>query len=306
MDNTLQISVVICTYNRDQFINKCLECLAQQTLSKKCYEVILVDNNSTDSTASIAQSFIASHPQLNIRYVFETNKGLSFARNRGIAEAHNNIITYIDDDAEATPVFLETILNFLKQHHDVVGVGGKVIPLYSESKEPKWMNKYLNGFVAKVDLGNKILLYDKKMKYPAGCNMTYRKEILQKAGGFNNKLTFRSDDKYIFFEVKKISSTIYYLPDATVYHNIDADRLTFENFKKLFLKTGNEEKVRILSEGSSFDLLKKFFELVLKLLATTVLYFKFLLKEEEIKGRYVFLAHWFTLVGFVKKKIFVR
>ena len=200
MDNTLQISVVICTYNRDQFINKCLECLAQQTLSKECYEVILVDNNSTDSTASIAQSFIASHPQLNSRYVFETNKGLSFARNRGIAEAHSNIITYIDDDAEATPVFLEIILNFLKQHHDVVGVGGKVIPLYSESKEPKWMNKYLNGFVAKVDLGNKILLYDKKMKYPAGCNMTYRKEILQKAGGFNNKLTFRSDDKYIFLK----------------------------------------------------------------------------------------------------------
>ena len=306
MDSTPQISVVVCTYNRDQFIKKCLECLAQQTLSKEFYEVIVVDNRSTDATATIVKSFIAFHPELNIRYVFETNKGLSFARNRGIAEAQSSIITYIDDDAETTPFFLESILNFLKQHPDIVGVGGKVIPLYSESKEPKWMNKYLNGFVAKVDLGEEVLRYNKKMKYPAGCNMTYRKEILQKAGGFNNKLTFRSDDKYIFFEVKKMSSNIWYLPQAIVYHNIDAERLTFESFKKLFLKTGNEEKVRILSEGTSFDLIGKFFELLLKLAITVILYCWFLLKRREIKGRYVFLAHWFTLVGFVKKNIFVR
>lgn len=306
MDNIPQISVVVCTYNRDQFIKKCLDCLAHQTLSKAFYEMIIVDNRSTDDTATIVKSFIASHPELNIRYVFETNKGLSFARNRGIAEAQSNIISYIDDDAEATPGFLESILDFLKQHHDVVGVGGKVIPLYSESKEPKWMNKYLNGFVAKVDLGEEVLHYNKKIKYPAGCNMTYRKEILQKAGGFNNKLTFRSDDKYIFFEVKKISGNIYYLPEAIVYHNIDAERLTFENFKKLFLKTGNEEKVRILSEGFKIELVKKFFELLIKLGAAVILYCKFLFQRKEIKGRYIFLAHWFTLVGFVKKKIFVR
>ncbi len=144
------------------------------------------------------------------------------------------------------------------------------------------------------------------MKYPAGCNMTYRKEILQRAGGFNNKLTFRSDDKYIFYQVSKISSNIYYLPKAMVYHNIDQHRLTFENFKRLYLKTGNEEKIRIRSEGSFIGLAAKFFELILKTGASLMLYLKFLFKGKEIKGRYVFFSQWFTLSGFLKKNVFVR
>jgi hypothetical protein len=84
--------------------------------------------------------------------------------------------------------------------------------------------------------------FDSKMKYPTGCNMTYTKEILKKAGGFNNELTFRSDDKYIFHQVTRFSDQIYYVPGAMLYHNIDNDRLSFANFKKLFLKSGNEEK----------------------------------------------------------------
>ena len=71
----------------------------------------------------------------------EPNKGLSFARNRGIREARAPIITYIDDDAEVTTGFLESIVNFMKADKTIVGIGGKVIPKYSESKEPEWMSK---------------------------------------------------------------------------------------------------------------------------------------------------------------------
>ncbi len=306
MNEVPQISAVICTYNRDKFIGKSLECLAQQSLGKALYEIIIVDNNSTDNTASIANSFIASHPEMNVRYVFENNKGLSFARNRGMQEAQGEILTYVDDDAEAVPHFLESIYHFLKEKPEVAGIGGKVTPVYPDGSEPSWMNKYLAGFVGRVDFGTEHLPFDKKMKYPAGCNMTYRKEILQRAGGFNNKLTFRSDDKYIFYQVSKISSNIYYLPKAMVYHNIDQHRLTFENFKRLYLKTGNEEKIRIRSEGSFIGLAAKFFELILKTGASLMLYLKFLFKGKEIKGRYVFFSQWFTLSGFLKKNVFVR
>src|SRR6187551_33999 len=184
------ISVIICTYNRDKFIGEALNCLAKQTLPTGNFEIIVVDNRSTDNTASIAKKFIADHPELQARYVMEPNKGLSFARNRGIQEARASIVTYIDDDAEVTPHFLESIVSFLQANSSVVGVGGKVIPKYSESGEPKWISKYLKG-----------------------CNMTYTKEILQKAGGFNNELTFRSDDKYIFHQVTKISDNVYYVPE---------------------------------------------------------------------------------------------
>lgn len=300
------ISVVICTYNRDKFIGEALNCLAKQTLSPDEFEIIIVDNNSTDHTASIAKNFIAAHPELNARYVLEPNKGLSFARNRGLQEAKAPIITYIDDDAEAEPAFLESILHFMQADKSIVGIGGKVIPKYSESKEPEWMSKYLNGFVGRMDYGDKPKRFDNTMKYPAGCNMTYTKEILTQAGGFNNQLTFRSDDKYIFFQVTKLSDKIYYLPDAMLYHNIDNDRLSFPNFKKLFLKSGNEEKIRVRSEKGTPAIVKKFFELIFKTGASAALYMLYMLKGQEIKGRFIFFSQWFTLKGFLRKQVFVR
>lgn len=306
MPNHPDISVVVCTYNRDKFIGRSLECLANQTLDKEYYEIIVIDNNSTDQTASIVMTFINDHAGLNIRYVFEEKKGLSFARNRGISESNGIIITFIDDDAEAVQGFLETVYKFLKDRPDISGVGGKVKPVYPGGIEPSWMNRYLNGFVGKVDHGDMPVLYTEKMKYPAGCNMSYRKEILVKAGGFNNKLTFRSDDKDIFYRVREISGKVYYLPQAEVHHNIDAHRLTHESFRKLYLKTGNEEKVRIRSEGSTMGLLQKFFELVFKLGASLILYLKFLFQGNEIKGRYIVISQWFTLKGFLQKEVFVR
>lgn len=300
------ISVVICTYNRDKFIGEALNCLARQTLPADAFEIIVVDNNSTDNTAKITKDFIASHPQLNARYVYEPEKGLSFARNRGIQEAQAPIITYIDDDAEATPGFLENIANFMHVDKTIVGIGGKVIPKYSESHEPNWMSKYLNGFVGSMDYGPLPKRFDNTMKYPAGCNMTYTKEILKQAGGFNNQLTFRSDDKYIYYQVTKLSDNIYYLPDAMLYHNIDTDRLSFSNFKKLFLKSGNEEKIRVHSEKGEPAVVKKFFELIFKTGASIALYILYALKGQEIKGRYIFFSQWFTLKGFLQKRVFVR
>src|SRR5688572_2133831 len=300
------ISVVICTYNRDKFIGEALNCLSNQSLSPQRFEMIVVDNKSTDNTASIVRKFIADHPELQVRYVMEPNKGLSFARNRGILEARASIITYIDDDAEVTSRFLESIVHFMKADNTIVGVGGKVIPKYSESREPEWMSKYLNGFVGRMDFGDHPKLFDKSMKYPTGCNMTYTKEILQKAGGFNNELTFRSDDKYIFYKVTALSDNVYYLPGAMLYHNIDNDRLSFPNFRKLFLKSGNEEKIRVRSEKGVFAVLKKLFELVFKTCAATILYLLYTLKGQELKGRYIFFSQWFTLSGFFKKTVFVR
>ncbi len=91
-----------------------------------------------------------------------------------------------------------------------------------------------------------------------------------------------------------------------VYHNIDKHRLTFENFKRLYLKTGNEEKIRIRSKGNLFGLIVKFFELVFKTGASFLLYLKFLLQGNEIKGRYVVFSQWFSLSGFLQKNVFVR
>jgi len=300
------LSIVICTYNRQKFIGECLACLSHQTLAVHQWEAIIIDNNSTDNTAGIVKSFIETNPQLPVRYVFEDRKGLSFARNRGITEAKANIITFIDDDAEAVRGFASIILDFMSEHPEASGVGGRVLPKYSETSEPAWMNKYLAGFIGKVDHGEPARIFNAAMKYPIGCNMTYRKNYLIEAGGFNNELTFRGDDKHIFYAVSKINSKIFYLPQALVYHNIDASRLQFSNFKKLFLKTGNEERIRIKAEPGSLALIKKIFEYIAKYCFSLFLWLIFALKGQEIKGRYTMYSQWFTLKGFLKQSVFVR
>ena len=92
---TPYLSVVICTYNRDRFIVACLQSLAVQTLPDKKFEVIVVNNNCTDNTESLVQDFLQRHPERPFRMVFEANKGLSHARNRGIAEAEGEVILYL-------------------------------------------------------------------------------------------------------------------------------------------------------------------------------------------------------------------
>jgi GT2 family glycosyltransferase len=136
--------------------------------------------------------------------------------------------------------------------------------------------------------------------------MTYTASVLKEVGGFNNQLTFRSDDKHIYYVVSKVSTEVYYVPEATVYHNIDKARLQFDSFRKLFLKTGNEEKIRVRLEEGRMGWWKKLAEFTVKVGASLLLYLLYALKGQGIKGRHIFWSQWFTLKGFLQKDVFVR
>ena len=301
-----RISVIISTYNRQRFIITCLECLAAQTLSKGHYEVVVVDNHCTDDTATLVQQFLAQHPQLPFRYVFEAQKGVSFGRDRGIHEAQGDILVYLDDDAEASPNLLESYLQFFDQYPTAAGAGGRILPKYSEAPEPVWMSKWLNGYVAKVDLGGDTRIFEGRMKYPIGCNMAYRKALLQQIGGFNTQLTFRGDDKYIYLAIKAINPNIYYLPGALAHHNIPEKRLNISYLRTLYLKTGNEEKLRVRLKDGPAAVWLKGLEFVLKFTISLGIWLWYALSGRALQGRYVMLSQWYTLQGFFSKQVFVR
>lgn len=295
----LDISLVICTFNRQKFIPSALQSLLTQTLSTKQFEVVIVNNNSTDNTEAIVRQFITKHPSLNFTYVVETTKGLSAARNRGIKEAKSPLITFMDDDGEATPDFLEKVLSYMQENEHVAGVGGKVLPIY-ESKEPKWLNPWLGGMLTIIDYGEKEFTFTGH-KYPAGCNMTYRKSLLDSVGGFNEALLWRVDDKYIFYEIQNVNKEIIYLPEAVVYHNIDAYRVTDENFIKLSSALGRDEARRIKAKSKSIFLFPlKVLEYTLKLGASFVIFMMYLLKGQVSKGGYTILFRWYALAGLFK------
>ncbi len=300
------ISVIISTYNRERFIITCLQCLANQSLPQDQYEVVIVDNNCTDNTAALVKDFLQQHPTLPFRYVFEGQKGVSFGRDRGIHEAAGEILVYLDDDAEAEPQLLENYLRFFNEQPDASGAGGRILPKYSEAPKPKWMSEWLNGFVAKVDLGGVTRIFKGRMKYPIGCNMAYRKKYLLEIGGFNTLLTFRGDDKYIYLAIKAINPGIYYVPDALVYHNIPGKRLHYNYLRTLFLKTGNEEKLRVRLKDGNGAVVIKFFEFLVKFGVSLAIWVWYAITGKELQGRYVMFSQWFTLRGFMQKDVFVR
>jgi len=289
-----KISLVICTFNRDKFIGDCLESLNDQTLDKDKFEVLVINNNCTDSTKTIVNKYISQNGHIDIQQIIETNQGLSFARNRGIKESSTDLICYVDDDAILPANFLASVVKIMDENNAYVGIGGKVIPEY-ETSQPDWYHPLLRMFVTHIDFGeSKFKCFGKK--YPPGCNMTYRKEILVKCGGFNNALKWRTDDKYIFMEVQKINDNIYYCPELWVRHQIDAERITDKNFDKLSLKLGEEERIRITTKNK-WLLLPKSIEYIIKYVATYIMYPIFAIKGQSIIGKYIIRFRKLALKG---------
>jgi len=167
----IDFSVVVCTYNRSDYLVKVLNCLNIQ------YEVIVVNNNSTDDTESICNEFIKNHPDIIFEYSLETNKGLSFARNTGIDLSKGEWVVFLDDDAEPISEYLTNISDFLEKHPECMAAGGRIYPNY-EIAEPKWMSKFLLPLVSAIDLGDKSKKFPTN-KYPIGANMLFKREIFK-------------------------------------------------------------------------------------------------------------------------------
>jgi glycosyltransferase involved in cell wall biosynthesis len=301
------ISVIICTYNREKFLREAIESIAKQSLDKNEYELLLINNNSTDNTEEIYNKFIQNYPELNTKYFFETNQGLSFSRNRGFNESKGDIIVYIDDDAAAEKDYLLNIEKFFKKNPDASAIGGKVIPVYENNKEePRWLSKYIWGTVTKVDFGNEIKEFPKN-KYPAGCNMVIKREVLKESGLFDTKLGrigrigLASEEKDIFRKIRNAGNKIYYVPDITVHHNVDDYRLEYGYLKKLCRGIGLSEKIRT-QKISSGKLFSKFLEYILKLAAAFGLAFIYLLKFDYQKAKYIILIRYLILTGFFKSE----
>ena len=283
------LSVVVCSYNREQYIADAIESLLYQTLSPELFEILIIDNNSKDRTGEIALDYVERFGKSHqIRYIKESNQGLCFARNRGIVEAKGKFIVYMDDDGIADPDFLEVQYNFLVEHDYVVGLGGKIIPRYVHGK-PKWIDGILEGLVSKVDHGDKVFRYTGK-KYPVGCNMTYRKDILVQVGMFDTAVgqvgdnVVRGDETELYNRIKKLNRPVYYLPKSRVEHVIEKNRLTRAHIKKMSEGVGIGRRI-LYNKADWKGKLKIRFELFSKFIGACVFAFVYLITGQFGKAR---------------------
>jgi glucosyl-dolichyl phosphate glucuronosyltransferase len=169
------LTTIVCTYNRAFLLKNCLDSLAGQTLDKNYFEVIVVDNNSKDSTEQVVREYCQKYQ--NFRYVFEKEQGLSHARNRGCAEAKTEYLVYLDDDVIAPAEYLSNVLKVVNQYSPDI-MGGPVYPYYT-SKKPEWFkdeyeirkNADESGFCKNCNI--------------SGGNFIIKKSVLEKLGMFD-------------------------------------------------------------------------------------------------------------------------
>lgn len=229
-----KISVVVCAYNAESTMRDCLESLIQ--LAYPNYEAIIVDDGSTDRTGAIADEY----PQLKI--IHQPNRGLSAARNVGMAAAAGEIIAYTDADAMPDPDWL-TYLALKFRATDVVGIGGPNLP----PPEDDWLATCV---AAAPGAPTHILLDDETAEHIPGCNMAFRREALAEVGGFDTRYTAAGDDVDICWRLQELGSTIGFSSAAIVWHH---RRKTIQSYLRQQMGYGKAEAMLFRKHPDRFN-----------------------------------------------------
>jgi glycosyltransferase involved in cell wall biosynthesis len=288
MSDKPQISVVICTYNRAGYIQEAMESLYTQTLARDQYEVIIVNNNSSDNTELICQLFISSHNDASFLYMNEPEQGASYARNTGAKHARSPLLCFMDDDAVADPDYLERIVRFFDTHPDAGGLGGRIIPRYIPA-EPAWMSHYVSSLVGHFHYSEEPTVF-KPGKYPLESNMIIRKADFDAINGFNTALpgvkgTLRigGEGKDFFFRLQALGHQVYYDPAIRVQHVVETAKLTREYMYRVASGIGRGERVRMLEKGKT-AYFAKILEYIFKWGASLILGIKYTLQGNPAKA----------------------
>lgn len=146
------LSVIICTFNRAHYLRKAIHSLLKQTLPPETFEILVVDNGSTDETCQMMTEEFDS--VTNLRYLYEPTPGLSHARNTGWKHAQGDYVAYLDDDAIAVSDWCHNILNVFKSYEIRPGcVGGRVAPIW-ESSCPHWVSVTMQHYLSSSLVSN--------------------------------------------------------------------------------------------------------------------------------------------------------
>lgn len=268
----MRLSVIIPTLNRASLLRHTLASIKKQTLPKTEFEIIVVDNGSTDNTMQICQEYEKENG--NLVYIYDNHVGLHNGRNRGFKESRADILVYADDDIEAGTEWLETIDRGFKDD-SVFLIGGNNYPIY-ETNKPPWFNRLwvydhvsrcqVNQIFSVVIIGNYPRIIDPYMVF--GCNYAVRKSVVKAAGGFHpdgvpdNYLRYRGDgETYISEFIKKKKMKTMFYPGASIGHRITQSKMTKDYVKKVAFRSGISDafsKLREISSGRQYmSFLKK-------------------------------------------------
>jgi GT2 family glycosyltransferase len=209
-----RITVIICTYNRSRGLRRTLESLEEMSVPLQItWELIVVDNNSTDETRDVVEEF-RTKETLPVRYVFEPKQGLSHARNAGVSAASGNILAFTDDDCVVAPDWLNAIRREFESDAGLAGIGGRV-ELYNPNDAPVTIRPFRERipFESPSQLFNMIV----------GCNMAFKREVFDKTGvfdpSFGSGTRMVADDVDFVYRAFRAGFKLVFTPAPLVYHH---------------------------------------------------------------------------------------
>jgi glycosyltransferase involved in cell wall biosynthesis len=222
----MMISVLICTRNRAKSLEATLRhFFAQNFASGYSYELIVIDNGSTDETKQVVERCAAERPGA-ARYLFEERRGLSFARNAGLLAARGEIIVFTDDDVLVAEDWLDEIHREFAGDSGLFILGGRVLLADEKLQRITLLPCEERGYFGLPDGVNFVI----------GANMAFRRELFDRIGLFDVRLGAGrffagSDDVEFVYRGLKSGYRLLYAPNVLVYHN--HDRVTLEQACRL-------------------------------------------------------------------------
>jgi len=238
----MDVTVVLCTYNRCDSLAKALESVAASKMPVSVsWNVLVVDNNSKDNTRQVVEQFSSRFPG-RFQYAFEPHPGKSHALNYAIRESNSQILAFMDDDVQVEPDWLFNLTGAL-DNPSFSGAGGRIFPERGFI-QPAWLaasESYSLAPLAMFDLGATAC---ELKEPPFGTNMAFRREVFARYGDFRLDLgpqpgsEIRSEDTEFGLRVLRGGERLWYEPSAVVYHAVPRHRVTKAYFVKWWYGKG--------------------------------------------------------------------
>lgn len=239
----MELSIIIPTFNRALFLKKNLISIIEQQRVDFSFEVIVVDNGSSDETPAVCNE--AGGQIQNFIYCFDDEPGLLTGRHKGISLSKGQVLSFIDDDVELNPLWMHSVVHHFRTYADISIMSGPCLPKY-ETYPPQWIDHFWQSTpyggkmclpLSLIDIGAN--LTEINPLYVFGLNYSIRKEVLLKLGGFHPDCIPAHLQKYqgdgetgLSIKAGIAKYKALYVSAVFVYHQVSTERLTPEYFEK--------------------------------------------------------------------------
>jgi len=295
------LSITICTYNRIEYLKKCLKSILDQTQGSEIIEINIIDNNSTDTTKDYVTELQKQFPEVN--YFVEKRQGISYARNLSFEVCKGMFLAFVDDDAVINKNWLEALLNELKNQNEDIIYGGPIYPNF-ESVPEDWIDK--DYFIRKFKDTDGFLGTIKSKEGFSGGNMCIAKNLFLKSEKFNTEIGMTGgnlglgEEPDFFYKLimKNKDVKLYNICEMSITHSEASYKLEKEYLRDRIVLNANQFTKRTLFHENflmtTFILLSKFIVQSIKLIIS------FFLQIFVSNHKFKFLKSYWIIRGIVK------